>query len=156
MPRLPATSDDHVLLSDGNSTPPTREIIIMPLSPAHGRGLGEHDVDVVPLPDANTLETPDAGQQESPDGSFDTSIDGISTPQTLTHTTSSLDDSNDQKNGSGHCSPGGLGGGEANISGPTSTLNQLGPSNSLDGILTDHQVTREQSEPLNGKAIYDM
>jgi hypothetical protein len=156
MPLSSAKSDKYALSLKGNSTPPTPEIIIMPLSPAHGRGLCEQNVGAVPLPEANTPEMPGTGLDKSPDGSFDTSVDGISTPQTLTHTTSLLDDSDDQKDGSGECSPDSLDDGEMNVSGPTSELNQLGLLNGADERPTEHQVTLEQPEPPNGKVVYHL
>src|ERR1700733_8858198 len=92
MPISSATSDKYAPSSNDNGTPPLREIIILPSSPAHGRGLDQRNAATVPLRDPDHLETPDSGQDELLDGSLNTSIDGISTPQTLTHTTSFHDD----------------------------------------------------------------
>jgi len=105
IPMSSATSDKDVLSSNSNSTSPLREIIVLPSSPAHGRGLDQCNATAVPLPDQDRLETPESGQEELLDGSLDTSVDGISMPQTLTHTTSLQDESNDQIDGGKQLSP---------------------------------------------------
>lgn len=148
MPMLSATSDKYAVSSNGNSTLPTREIIIMPLSPAHGRGFNQRNVKVVPPCDANAnpLGMHRTGQEGTLSDSLNTSVDGISTPQTLTHTTS-------LSNGSGgpeQRSPGGLEHVKTGAPPRTSESNHGQLSEGAEERLNGPQMT---PEPSNGKVI---